>query len=604
MKLLKYSVLVILIKILCMSHSMAQKDTILIDMGSVVSPLPWNNITNVTNGQVANLINSQGHSTGVSISVNDAFNTINTTGTQNPDTTLGFPPSATGDSFFGNTVLFNNKIEPTGGFIINNLKPLKQYTLTICASRVASDNRETRYIVTGLSTDTLYINPSSSTAITITDSLYPAADSTIRIHVSPGPNNNNSSGFYYIGALRLIYDHEPLTGPAILTLESPNGGEFWQVGKTPSIIWKSSNIGTVHIEYSLNQGSSWQTIGTVPAYFKEHIWPVPATPSQTCLVRISADTLTDISDAVFEIANDTVDCRLVVLGSSTSAGAGASVPDSSWVNRYRKAIFQKNTRYSVINLGKGAYTTFHILPNGTPMPSGVNITIDTARNITKALSYNPSGIIINMPSNDAAYNFSVSQQLNNFSLLEAMAAWGDARLWVCTTQPRNFINPLQIQIQEDMRDSILLRYGNYALDFWTGAADTNGFISSTYDSGDGIHLNDAGHRLLFEIAMQKAIDTVNCAPVLVSLSEHLPNVSAFHVYPNPANYLIHIDVTGDLNSEAMLSVFNIQGQLVAESRLGERANVLNMSHLPEGLYIYSIRSGVVPMQRGKIVVAR
>ena len=48
--------------------------------------------------------------------------------------------------------------------------------------------------------------------------------------------------------------------------------------------------------------------------------------------------------------------RIVVLGSSTAAGAGASTRDSAWVWRYRAFLTQLNPVYEVINLVITSYS--------------------------------------------------------------------------------------------------------------------------------------------------------------------------------------------------------------------------------------------------------
>lgn len=191
-------------------------------------------------------------------------------------------------------------------------------------------------------------------------------------------------------------------------------------------------------------------------------------------------------------------CLTVVLGSSTAEGTGPASPDSAWVNRYRAALVQANPRVSVVNLAKGGYTTYHVLPTGSPGAPNAGITVDTARNVTKALSLNPCTIIVNLPSNDAANQFSAAEQLANFSQIAETAQKAGVEVWICTPQPRNFSDPAQIQIQREVVDSIFATYGDHAIDFWNGLADEKGHIRKEYDSGDGIHLNNAGHRLLFE----------------------------------------------------------------------------------------------------------
>lgn len=189
--------------------------------------------------------------------------------------------------------------------------------------------------------------------------------------------------------------------------------------------------------------------------------------------------------------------HIVVLGSSTAAGAGASTPDSAWVNRYRNFLQSINPAYQVTNRAVGGFTTYRIMPTGFTPPMG-RPDPDTTHNITYAIGLNPDAIIVNLPSNDVSQGFSVQEQLDNFDTIVDHATAAGIPIWVCTTQPKNYGgNPVPIQKQQDVRDSIHARYSPRVLDFWTGLASPSNQLSPTYDSGDGTHLNDAGHGLVF-----------------------------------------------------------------------------------------------------------
>jgi lysophospholipase L1-like esterase len=541
----------------------AQNDTILIDFGTNLSPVPWNNVTSSSSGLINNLTNSNGFSTTIDINVFDSFAGINNSGTIIPDTNLNIHANASADSFFGNMVSFNGNTVPTAGVELTDLDTSEVYDLTLFASRIATDNRETRYIVVGEVTDTLYLNVSSNTSSVVSASMKPDSTGRLAISLTAGSNNDNGYGFFYLGAITLSYAHVS-PGPQELTLMSPNGGEVWQSNKMPSIQWQSDNISSLIIEYSIDNGSSWTVIDTVSAAQTSYPWLVPIVSSTTCLMKLSSDSLTVESAATFEITEDTTTCTIVVLGSSTAEGAGTSVLDSAWVYRYQNELFQNNTKYEVINLGKGGYTTYHILPTGSALPVGITTTIDVDRNMTKALSYNPYAIIVNMPSNDAANNYSVQQQLDNFKTLSDSANANDAEIWICTTQPRNFSNASQIQIQEDTRDSVLAIYGSHAIDFWNGFAATNGFIESAYDTGDGVHMNDLGHFNLFTRVMAKNIQEINCSGVDTT-NEIIQNEfnSQLTYYPNPftTNVTLKVDVIH--NSNAVLQLYDSQGHLIS-----------------------------------------
>ncbi len=96
--------------------------------------------------------------------------------------------------------------------------------------------------------------------------------------------------------------------------------------------------------------------------------------------------------------------NIVVLGSSTAEGYNLVDKSYSFVGLLSSYM---NTTYpgsTVTNLGKGGYTTYHVLPDGTSATAN-RPPVDPERNITKALSLNPDLIVISLPSNDLAGGF-------------------------------------------------------------------------------------------------------------------------------------------------------------------------------------------------------
>lgn len=204
----------------------------------------------------------------------------------------------------------------------------------------------------------------------------------------------------------------------------------------------------------------------------------------------------DTTASEHEAVADSGGVRIVVLGSSTAEGIGPDSPDSAWVSRYRRHLQAMNPQHEVINLAKGGYTTYHLLPTGTQPPGG-RPQPDPEWNITHALALVPDAIIINLPSNDAARGYAVEEQLANYDvMLEAAEAKG-VPVWIATTQPRN-LDGAGRRAQVAMRDSTFARFAPRAIDFWTGLAEDDATIKPAYDSGDGVHLNNRAHALLFQ----------------------------------------------------------------------------------------------------------
>ncbi len=582
---MRKNLLFVLTLIMVPFAAFSQNDTILVDLGEVPSASPWNNVGSPTTGSVDGLLNQYGATTPYNLAITDVFNNINLDGTQSPDPALGMPASATGDSFFGNVATFGGQEQPTAAVTFSNLNTDYLYTFEIFCSRTASDNRETQFDLQGATTDVGYVNAASNTSELAVVSAMPAGDGTITITASPGPNNTNGSGFYYMGAIRMIYPQDETIEPEAFVVE-PNGGEYWQVGRDDvELRWKNTTQTDATIEYSTDNGSSWSTIGTYGPLETITLWTVPDDVSMECLVRITADGIQDESDAVFEITDDEATCPIVVLGSSTAAGTGASQPDSAWVNKYRAEIYQNDTRYPIINLGVGGYTTYHILPTGTPIPDGVNVTINPERNVTKALTYDPAAIIINMPSNDAANNFPLEDQMANFQLIVETAAAGGAISYVCTTQPRNFTNPGQITLQEAVRDAIFDMYGEFAIDFWNGVATDEGTIMPSLDSGDGIHLNDMGHDILYSRVIDKQLDTL-CNAISTDIPSLEFNNAVVSMYPNPFSSSINLAFTAKTPGIIEVAFHDILGRNLYTYKRGftSGAQVLEiMPNLPKDM---------------------
>jgi formylglycine-generating enzyme required for sulfatase activity len=91
-----------------------------------------------------------------------------------------------------------------------------------------------------------------------------------------------------------------------LRLLSPNGGEKWISGTTQTIQWQTADAGISHvkIEYSTNNGASWDVIDANTLNDGQYEWPVPQVTSSQCLVRVSdaaAPDIHDTSDASFTI---------------------------------------------------------------------------------------------------------------------------------------------------------------------------------------------------------------------------------------------------------------------------------------------------------------
>lgn len=191
---------------------------------------------------------------------------------------------------------------------------------------------------------------------------------------------------------------------------------------------------------------------------------------------------------------------IVVLGSSTSAGTGPAEPNNAWVPRYQTYLAQRFPSFVLTNLAVGGYTTYHVQPSGYVPPRGRPDPVE-GKNITAALDLNPDAILVNLPSNDQAGDFSQAEQQANYQRIAQLAATARVKLWVSTSQPRNFAEQARLKSLMQTRAFVLQRFAPRTLDFWSPFAQANGTIKPEYDSGDGVHLNDAAHAILADIVI-------------------------------------------------------------------------------------------------------
>ena len=94
-------------------------------------------------------------------------------------------------------------------------------------------------------------------------------------------------------------------GIQLVKVTSPNGGENWIAGSSQKITWDATGITNVKIEYTLNNGISWNTIiASTPSTGFYNWSQVPNTLSTNCKIKISDSqdgSPSDDSDLFFSI---------------------------------------------------------------------------------------------------------------------------------------------------------------------------------------------------------------------------------------------------------------------------------------------------------------
>ncbi len=198
--------------------------------------------------------------------------------------------------------------------------------------------------------------------------------------------------------------------------------------------------------------------------------------------------------------------RLVVIGSSTAAGSGASPYDSCWVRRINfQYKYQQAVVDTVHNLAWPGYDNYHGMPSSYP-PAFGNSNPDPERNITKANSFTPNVIIVSFVSNKFD-QMPMDSIMKTLQVIKDSANIEDRVCFISTSQPRGSFDDAGRARLRVVKDSILNRFGFYAINFFDSLVNNvdNTILPQYAYIGDNIHINNAGHYMLYKQVLAKDI---------------------------------------------------------------------------------------------------
>jgi acyl-CoA thioesterase-1 len=194
------------------------------------------------------------------------------------------------------------------------------------------------------------------------------------------------------------------------------------------------------------------------------------------------------------------------LGASTTAGQLASRRPLAWVPLLQESVAADGIW--IVNLAVVGATTFNWMPvaqavPGRPAPFRFN-------NIEAAMAYKPNVVLLNATNNDLVVGATVDQSIANLLALRAIATQGGAIVVMLSTQPRNLPNA-QISQMAQIDSRLRPLFGDCFVDIQSPLTASNGRILAQFDSGDGIHPNDAGHAVIFQ-RVNALVESGRCIP--------------------------------------------------------------------------------------------
>lgn len=115
----------------------------------------------------------------------------------------------------------------------------------------------------------------------------------------------------------------------------PNLGESFKPNTTETIHWDATGItGNVTLEYSTNNGTAWNNIATVNADVTNYDWQVPSTITGQGRIRVSAGSISDLSDSTFSIASVPVNLNIIEVCPDSAQFMWNAVPNAEFYDLY------------------------------------------------------------------------------------------------------------------------------------------------------------------------------------------------------------------------------------------------------------------------------
>jgi len=185
---------------------------------------------------------------------------------------------------------------------------------------------------------------------------------------------------------------------------------------------------------------------------------------------------------------------IVILGSSTAAGNGASTSSKAWVELMKAKLKKDNKTVYVVNMGVPGADIYNIMPTGTKVAN--RPAPDLKKNINKALAYKPFLVIINMPTNDVEKNYTDEEILKNYGILKDKLVAANVEYLFTGTQPRNFTVVSKRNRLPVLNEKLVATDPAHAVDVFKKLSAENFTIKKYFAYSDGKHPNDRGHAVI------------------------------------------------------------------------------------------------------------
>ena len=185
---------------------------------------------------------------------------------------------------------------------------------------------------------------------------------------------------------------------------------------------------------------------------------------------------------------------IVILGSATAEGVGASVKSNRWVELMKAKLKADKKDVSIINLGVRTYTSYHIMPNGNKVTNRPYAHQDN--NITKALSKKPFLVIIQLTTNDISNGYTDEETFKNYEVIRKKLVDANVNYIFAGPQPRNFDTKAQRNRLYEFNKKLNAWDQTHVADILRKLSQQDYRIKKAFAYKDGRNINDKGHAVV------------------------------------------------------------------------------------------------------------
>jgi hypothetical protein len=149
-----------------------------------------------------------------------------------------------------------------------------------------------------------------------------------------------------------------------ITVMAPNGGEGYELNEPVTVTWTSSDVAHVRVEYSADNGVTWQAVASgIDASAGTATFTPPAVPTKTARVRVVDEDRPisrDLSDGAFEILQPK---SITLFTPATGDG---------FARNSTATIYWRSVRVSILNIyySSNGGSTWDLVAANVPAPNG------------------------------------------------------------------------------------------------------------------------------------------------------------------------------------------------------------------------------------------